>query len=112
MSSCVASLVETPVLILELDNDIIPSGGLLMNQRRASLLFGVLALIALGLTPRDLAAQPPPLGPETRVDTLLGRHPACPKVDVSRKGGAAEIAWDYGGLPPFDVYVRHYAPNG
>jgi hypothetical protein len=33
-------------------------------------------------------------------------------MDVSRKGGAAEIAWDYGGLPPFNVYVRHYAPNG
>jgi hypothetical protein len=83
-----------------------------MNLRRSSLLFGILALTALGLTPRDLAAQPPALGPETRVDTLLGRHPACPKVDVSRKGGAAEIAWDYGGLPPFDVYVRHYAPDG
>lgn len=84
-----------------------------MTRHRASLLLAVLALTALGLmTPRDLAAQPPPLGPETRVDTLLGRHPACPQVDVSRKGGAAEIAWDYTGLPPNDGYVRHYAPNG
>jgi hypothetical protein len=82
-----------------------------MTRNRASVLLGVLVLTAFGLAPRDLMAQPAPLGPETRVDVLFGRHPGCPQVAASRQG-AAEVAWDYSGLPPFNVYVRHFAPNG
>src|ERR1700712_3204603 len=82
-----------------------------MTRKRASVLLCVLVLTALVLAPRDLTAQPAPLGPESRVDVLFGRHPGCPQVAASRQG-AAEVAWDYSGLPPFNVYVRHFAPNG
>ncbi len=82
-----------------------------MTRKRASVLLCVLVATALVLAPRNLVAQPAPLGPETRVDVLFNRLPGCPQVAASRQG-AAEVAWDYSGLPPFNVYVRHFAPNG
>jgi hypothetical protein len=82
-----------------------------MTRNRTSFLLSALILTFLALVPHGLAAQPAPLGPEMRVDNQNRHSPSCPQVAVTR-GGAAEIAWDNGGLSPFEVYVRHYAPSG
>jgi hypothetical protein len=74
------------------------------------LLLGAAGLAAAG--PRGAAAQPAPLGPEVRVDTLAGdQFPSNPKLAVQRDG-SFEIAWDYGGNPPASIFARHFNAAG
>ncbi|HSS78138.1 MAG TPA: hypothetical protein VLV54_15515, partial [Thermoanaerobaculia bacterium] len=83
-----------------------------MNRMRFALvlLLGSAWLGAAG--PRGLAAQPAPLGPEARVDTLLGdQHPNSPLLGV-QPGGDFEIAWDYRGFLPSEIASRHFAASG
>ncbi|HEX4959435.1 MAG TPA: hypothetical protein VF173_01255 [Thermoanaerobaculia bacterium] len=57
-------------------------------------------------------AQPAPLGPETRVDTLAGdQFPGNPMLTVQRDG-TFEIAWSYGAHQPAAIYVRHFNAAG
>lgn len=69
----------------------------------------LLALLALGLAPRTLAAQPVPDGPEAVVaeSTMFS---SCPQVGAAA-GGSFEIAWTQGGSPAL-VLGRHYDANG
>jgi hypothetical protein len=74
------------------------------------LLLGAAGLAAAG--PRRAAAQPAPLGPEVRVDTLAGdQFPGNPKLEVQRDG-TFEIAWDYGGNQPASIFARHFNAAG
>jgi hypothetical protein len=61
---------------------------------------------------RPAMAQPVPLGPEVRVDTIGPKEPGAPMVAV-RPAGDFEIAWGYliDKEPPF-VSARHYAADG
>jgi len=53
-----------------------------MNRNRQA--FFLSLLIAVSLSPRHLAAQPAPAGPEVRVDTLAGdQFPNCPDIGVA-----------------------------
>jgi hypothetical protein len=72
----------------------------------------LLASAGLGaLSPRGAAAQPAPLGPETRVDTLGSRELTAPML-AAQPGGGFEIAWGYlSDTPPF-VSARHFAADG
>jgi hypothetical protein len=74
-----------------------------------------LLLGAAGLAsaaPRGAAAQPAPLGPEVRVDTLAGdQFPNNPKLEVQRDG-TFEITWDYGGNQPASIFARHFNAAG
>ena len=80
---------------------------------RCALLQLLLASAWLGAAgPRGLAAQPVPLGPEVRVDTLLGdQYPNAPVLAV-QPGGDFEIAWDYQGRIPLEIDSRHFAADG
>jgi hypothetical protein len=84
-----------------------------MHGKRLALVLSFLILAGLGA--RNLAAQPVPLGPETRVDTFSGdsgfQYPSCPYLAV-RPTGDFLIAWDHGGSLPPDVYARAYAAGG
>ena len=82
-----------------------------MNRNRFSPgLLIALASLAL-FHPGGAAAQPVPLGPETRVDTLEGRHPNEPSLAV-QPGGDFELAWAYPGTQPPFVAARHFAADG
>lgn len=67
-----------------------------------------LGTFALG----QAVAQPAPLGPEIRVDTVGPREPGEPMLAVG-SGGDFEIAWGYGTdtIPPF-VSARHFDAEG
>ena len=82
-----------------------------MNRNRFA--FGLLvALASLALFhPGGAAAQPVPLGPETRVDTLEGKHPNEPWL-AAQPGGDFEVAWAYLGTQPPFVAARHFAADG
>lgn len=81
-----------------------------MYGKRWSWLLSFFAVAWLGTG--GLCAQPAPLGPETRVDTLTGdQFPNCPSVAV-RPMGAFEIAWDYGGNLPPNIDARSYGASG
>jgi hypothetical protein len=84
-----------------------------MNRSRfvLGILLGAAWLAAAG--PRGAAAQPLPLGPEERVDTLTGDQflPTNPKLEVQRDG-SFEIAWDYGGNQPASIFARHFNAAG
>ena len=74
------------------------------------LLLGAAGLAAAA--PRGAVAQPAPLGPEVRVDTLAGdQFPNNPKLAVQRDG-TFEITWDYGGNPPASIFARHFNAAG
>jgi len=57
------------------------------------------------------AAQPVPLGAETRVDTAEGKQPNEPALAV-QPGGDFEIAWGYLDVSPPFVAARHFAADG
>ncbi|HEX4966568.1 MAG TPA: hypothetical protein VF173_37510 [Thermoanaerobaculia bacterium] len=59
----------------------------------------------------EIAAQPLPLGPETRVDTLVRSKPNHPVIAVQRDG-TFEIAWDYWEFQPASIFVRHFDAAG
>jgi hypothetical protein len=73
----------------------------------------VLALLtAAALSPRELAAQPAPVGPETQVDTQHDYYVStCPQIGIA-PDRSFEIAWSAGFHWPTDVRVRHYNANG
>jgi hypothetical protein len=74
------------------------------------LLLGAAGLAAA--SPRGVAAQPAPLGPEVRVDTLAGNQfPSNPKLEVQRDG-SFEIVWDSGGNQPASIFARHFGAGG
>jgi len=80
-----------------------------MNRTQFALCLGTVWLAA---GPHGAAAQPAPLGPEVRVDTLAGdQFPANPKLEVQRDG-SFEIAWDYGGDQPASIFGRHFNAAG
>jgi hypothetical protein len=80
-----------------------------MNRTgQASLL---ILLIAAALSPRQLAAQLTPIGPETRVDTNYDYVATCPQIGVA-PDRSFEIAWSWGLETPTDVKVRHYNASG
>jgi hypothetical protein len=80
-----------------------------MNRNRQ--IFLLFLLISAALSPRHLAAQPTPVGPEVRVDTLAGdQYPNCPNIGVA-PNRSFEIAWDYGGGAP-QIKARHYNAAG
>jgi hypothetical protein len=61
---------------------------------------------------RGAAAQPVPLGPEIRVDTLAGdQFPSSPVLAV-QPGGGFEIAWGYGASQPAQIFSRHFTAGG
>ena len=83
-----------------------------MNQVRFALR-SLVAIAWLGIfAPGQAVAQPVPLGPETRVDTIGPREPSVPWLAV-RPAGDFEIAWGYltDTQRPF-VSARHYAADG
>ena len=86
-----------------------------MDRERSSFLpiFLVLAVLS-SLNARDVAAQPGPAGPETRVDSPESATGLdCPLLAVA-PDQSTEIAWnDFGdgGGPP-SLQGRHYAPDG
>lgn len=63
------------------------------------------------LDPRAAVAQPAPLGPETRVDTIGSRQPNAPVLAI-QPGGDFEIAWSYPSAAPPFVSARHFAADG
>ena len=74
------------------------------------LLLGAAGLAAVNS--REAAAQPAPLGPEVRVDTLAGsQFPGNPKLEVQRDG-SFEIVWDSGGNQPASIFARHFGAGG
>jgi hypothetical protein len=78
-------------------------------MRRGSA-FLLLALTALGT--QAATAQPVPLGPEVRVDTVPGKqYPGCPKIGIA-SSGSFEIAWDYGGSFPAIIAGRLFDAAG
>lgn len=84
-----------------------------MRRRSALALSAFLAAAALE---GPLAAQPAPLGPETRVDVPsatieTSENPSCPFLGV-RPDGSFQIAWDYGGSLPIYVAGRNYISDG
>ncbi len=83
-----------------------------MNRTRFAICL-LLASAWLGaLGPRGAAAQPAPLGPETRVDTLGNKELTTAPMLAVQPGGDFEIAWGYlGDTPPF-VSARHFAADG
>jgi hypothetical protein len=81
-----------------------------MNRKRQAIF--LFLLIAAAWSPRQLAAQPVPAGPETRVDTTRGdQSPSCPKIGVA-PNHSFEIAWDYRGSFPSEIRGRHYNAAG
>jgi len=79
-----------------------------MTARGSALLLLALATLR---TPAA-AAQPAPLGPEVRVDTVPGKqYPSCPKIGIA-PSGAFEIAWDYGGSGPPIIAGRLFDAAG
>jgi hypothetical protein len=73
----------------------------------------LIALAWLGtFAPGQALAQPVPLGPEIRVDTIGPRQPAEPLLAVG-PGGDFEIAWGYvtDTIRPF-VSARHFDADG
>lgn len=74
---------------------------------------GLLAASAwlLFFHPGWVAAQPVPLGPETRVDTVENQEPGEPSLAV-QPGGDFEIAWGYLDVDPPFVAARHFAADG
>ena len=67
-----------------------------------------LLLASACLAAGQAAAQPAPLGPEVRVDTLASLvFPNCPDLAVQRDG-SFEIVWTYGGSEPESIYSRHF----
>ncbi len=81
-----------------------------MNGQRSTLVLGVALALALPLGSRSLAAQPTPVGPETRVDTTAA-DPACSQIGVA-PDRSFEISWGYGGALPMYIKARHYAASG
>jgi len=77
------------------------------------LALGLLAASAwlLLFHPVGAVAQPVPLGPETRVDTIDGKEPGEPSLAV-QPGGDFEIAWGYLSTDPPFVAARHFAADG
>jgi len=74
--------------------------------RLALSLLSFLFLAAPGV--RELAAQPIPLGPEKRVDTLRGdQYPKCPLIGIA-PDKSFEISWGYNGDLPSEIKARHY----
>ncbi|MES1241686.1 MAG: hypothetical protein ABUT39_08700 [Acidobacteriota bacterium] len=57
------------------------------------------------------AAQPVPLGPEMRVDTVESRQPDVPFV-AAQAGGGFEIAWSYKNAEAPLVVARHFDADG
>ena len=82
-----------------------------MNRTRQAFLF--ILLLAAGLGPEPLAAQPKPTGPERRVDTdwLDYSYSYCPQIGVA-PDRSFEIAWSSGLSIPNNVRARHYNANG
>jgi hypothetical protein len=85
-----------------------------MNLNRQALL--LFLLIPAWLGPRQLAAQPTPLGRETRVDLGYGNgavyfYTDCPQIGVA-PDRSFEIAWSAGRTSSTDVRARHYGANG
>lgn len=81
-----------------------------MNLNRQALL--LFLLIPAWLGPRQLAAQPTPLGRETRVDTDYEfYYDTCPQIGVA-PDRSFEIAWSAGLGTPSCVRSRHYNANG
>lgn len=81
-------------------------------MKRTSLTLALLLAAAWQSVPGGLSAQPAPLGPEVRVDTLTGdQFPNDPKVEVQRDG-SFEVTWDYGGNQPASVFARHFNAAG
>jgi hypothetical protein len=81
-----------------------------MNRNRFALCFLVASIwVFLGL--RGAMAQPTPLGPETRVDTVQGKHPLEPMLAV-QPDGEFEIAWGYSSPTAPFVAARHFAADG
>ncbi|HEY0557790.1 MAG TPA: hypothetical protein VGG20_26305 [Thermoanaerobaculia bacterium] len=90
-----------------------------MDRKRSSFLPILLVLAVLsGLGARDVAAQPGPAGPETRVDSPVDSPESatgldCPLLAVA-PDQSTEIVWsDFGdGGDPPSLLGRHYAPDG
>jgi hypothetical protein len=81
-----------------------------MNSRLALSLLSFFFLAGPGSV--ELAAQPTPTGPETRVDTLKGdQFPLCPRIGVA-PDQSFEIAWGYDGNLPPEIKARHYNASG
>lgn len=81
-----------------------------MNEKRLASLLSFLAMASLGTV--GVFAQPAPLGPEIRVNTVASdRFPNCPLIGVHPMG-AFTIAWDYGSNLPPEVAARTYAASG
>ena len=86
-----------------------------MDRGRSSFLPILVVLAVLsGLATRDVAAQPSPAGPETRVDSSGSETaPDCPFLAVG-PDQSTEIVWgdfgEGGGLS--SLQARHYAPDG
>jgi len=58
------------------------------------------------------SAQPIPVGPETRVDTIGSRQLLAAPVLALQPGGDFEIGWNYLSTTPPFVSVRHFAADG
>ena len=72
---------------------------ILMRRRYPAILLGLLlALLAMGLGGRTLAAQPTPAGPETLVSGAANDSVPCPRLGVAANG-SFEIAWEHPGNP-------------
>jgi hypothetical protein len=83
-----------------------------MNRKRPACVV-VLLLIAASLGARQLAAQPKPTGPETRVDTEYDFYSisGCPQLAVA-PDRSFEILWTSGSYIPTDARARHYNASG
>lgn len=82
-----------------------------MTRTRFAFLFVGAAGLAV-VAPRGAMAQPAPLGPEVRVDTLAGdQFPNNPKLEVQRDE-TFEITWDYGRNQPASIFARHFNAAG
>lgn len=68
------------------------------------------AVLLAALICKNLAAQPAPVGPETRVDTLAAL-PVCPHLAVA-PDHSFEVVWSSHEFPPFTPQGRHYAADG
>ncbi len=81
-----------------------------MNPNRQALL--LFLLIPAWLGPRQLGAQPTPLGRETRVDDFNEfYYDTCPQIGVA-PDRSFEIAWSAGLGTPGDIRARHYDAKG
>ncbi|HEY0510866.1 MAG TPA: hypothetical protein VGH73_03120 [Thermoanaerobaculia bacterium] len=82
-----------------------------MRRRYPAILLGLLlALLAMGLGARTLAAQPTPAGPETLVSGAANDSVPCPRLGVAANG-SFEIAWEHPGNPS-SFMGTHYVSSG